>query len=128
RNFQESTSELQIYRRYTERVLQVARYLSSFHYQLNQDRIPAKWLGKNYAPEVLDCLEIELESLGKNPDQLKKWRKICDQEHRKREEKRRKRQEKSGENETENSQGGRRRPRRRGGRRRGRRGGGKKTS
>lgn len=126
RNFQESTSELQIYRRYTERVLQVARYLSSFHYQLNQDRIPAKWLGKNYAPEVLDCLEIELESLGKDPDQLKKWRKICDQEHRKREEKRRKRQEKSGE--TENSQGGGRRPRRRGGRRRGRRGGGKKTS
>ena len=128
RNYQESTSTLQIYRRYTERILQVARHLSSFHYQFQQDRIPPKWLGKNYAPEVLDCLDIELESLGKNPGELKKGRKICDQEHRKREEKRRKNREKNGESETGNAQGGRRRPRRRGGRRRGRRGrGGKKA-
>ena len=127
KNYQQSTSALQIYRRYTERILQIARHLSSFHYQFEQDRIPSKWLGKNYAPEVLDCLEIELESLGKDPGKLKKWRKICEQEHRKREEKRSKRREKNGESDPENAQGGRKR--RRGGRRRGRRGrGGNKTA
>lgn len=127
-NFQESTRALQIYRRYTERILQIARHLSSFHYQLDQDRIPSKWLGKNYASEVLDCLEIEIESLGKSPERLKKWRKICAQEYKKREEKRGNRREKSGENNGENAHSGGPKPKRRRGRRRGRRGRGGKPA
>ena len=83
-NFQKSTAALQVSRRDTERILQIARNLSTFNHLLRNDRAPGKKLNKNYSRDVLDCLEIEVESTGEDLEITKRWSDIVGENERKR--------------------------------------------
>ena len=115
-NFQKSTAALQVSRRDTERILQIARNLSTFNHLLRNDRAPGKKLNKNYSRDVLDCLEIEVESTGENLEITKRWSDIVTENERKRSAKEREK----GEAEEPAGDGPSRRKRRRRRRRRGR--------
>ena len=114
-NFQKSTAALQVSRRDTERILQIARNLSTFNHLLRKDRDPGKKLNKNYSRDVLDCLEIEVESTGEDLEITKKWSAIVTENERKM------RSKKQEEGEARGADGGApKRKRRRRRRRRGR--------
>ena len=87
-NFQKSTAAIQVSRRDTERILQIARNLSTFNHLLKKARTPGKKLDKNYSRDVLDCLELEVESTGKRPEMLLEWSRVVQKNERKRQAKR----------------------------------------
>ena len=115
-NFQKSTAALQVSRRDTERILQIARNLSTFNHLLRNDRAPGKKLNKNYSRDVLDCLEIEVESTGENLEITKRWSDIVTENERKRSAKEREKGEAEEPAGSEPSRRKRRRRRRRRGR------------
>jgi poly(A) polymerase len=116
-NFQKSTAAIQVSRRDTERILQIARNLSTFNHLLRKARSPGNKLDKNYSRDVLDCLELEVESTGERPKMLLEWSRTVQNNERKR-------QAKRAENGApEDSTGSPPRKRRRRRRRRGRGGG-----
>ena len=115
-NFQKSTTALQVSRRDTERILQIARNLSTFNHLLRNDRAPGKKLNKNYSRDVLDCLEIEVESTGENLEITNRWSDIVTENERKRSAKEREKGEAEEPAGSEPSRRKRRRRRRRRGR------------
>jgi tRNA nucleotidyltransferase/poly(A) polymerase len=116
-NFQKSTAAIQVSRRDTERILQIARNLSTFNHLLRKARTPGKKLDKNYSRDVLDCLELEVESTGERPEMLLEWSRTVQNNDRKRQAKR----AQNGDPEDSTGRPPKRRRRRR--RRRGRGGG-----